>query len=239
MNAVIITGGLGTRLHPLTHENPKALVKVAGKPIVEHQIDFLRTNNINNILLIVHYQADKVKEYFGDGKKFGVQIEYIEEPTLRGTAGWLALATPIQTDIMVTYGDLLIKMDLQKFISYHRNLPSDNVATIVAQPKDYPLECDHFEIDHTSRITKLLTRPHKNNVVENNLANGSIYLLTSKVNKYIPSQEIISFEKDIFPKIIESKQDNIYAYKTTEYCKDIGTPQRLKEVEEDYLFSRI
>jgi NDP-sugar pyrophosphorylase family protein len=240
MKAFIVAGGLGTRLRPTTLTLPKALCEVAGKPIVQHQIEFLRDNGVKDITLIVHYKASQIEEFFADGTGYNVTISYIKEPELLGTAGWLNLIeSKPDEDFLILYGDIFLKFNLQKFIQYHQTLPSDNVVTIMAQPKEYPLECDHLVLDDKKRIMEILFRPHANNQVQHNLANGSIYLARPFIFEYIPKFPRFSFEKDVFGEIIRSSKHNIYAYESSEYFKDIGTRERLKQVEDDIYFSRI
>ena len=136
MKIVIVAGGLATRMRPVTEEIPKCLVDVNGKPLIQHQLEFFRKNGFTEFIFCVAHLAEKVKEYFRDGRDFGLRIRYVQETKeLMGTAGSVKLAQKLiggDEDFIVYYGDSLTSMDFHKFITFHKE--KRGVATIVMRP---------------------------------------------------------------------------------------------------------
>ncbi len=168
MKAVILAGGKGTRLLPLTKKIPKCLVKIGEKPLIEHQILFLKKNGIKEIWLLLGYLGEKVKKYLED-KDFKLKIKFHQEEKLLGTAGALKfLEKEIKKDFLVLSGDLMINFDLKRFIKFHQK--KKGIATILVHPSDHPLDSDLVEVDKTGKILKLLRRPHPQGRIFRNLA---------------------------------------------------------------------
>jgi histidinol-phosphate phosphatase family protein len=237
MIAVILAGGRGTRLSSIIKRIPKPLVKIGEKPIIEHQILLLRRYGIKKIWLLLGYMGEKIREYLGDGKKWGVKIYYHQEKEPLGTAGALkVLENFINKDFLVFSGDIMLDIGLQRFIKFHKNKKSD--ATFIVHPSDHPLDSDLVEVNNEGRIISLLKRPHPPEITFHNLSIASIYIFSPKIFKFIPRDKKTDIEKDIFPKLLKSNL-KIYAYKTPEYIKDIGTPSRLTKVRLDYKSGKI
>jgi len=237
MIAVILAGGKGTRLSPLIKNIPKPLVKIGAKPLIEHQILLLRKYGIKNIWLLLGYKAEQIKEYFGNGKKWGVELYYHQEEQMLGTAGALKfLENKIKEDFLVFSGDIMLNINLKRFINFHKRKRSD--ITFAVHPSDHPLDSDLVEVDKDGRIIALLKRPHPPERIFHNLSIASIYIFSPKIFKFIPKKGKTDIEKDILPKLLKSNL-KIYAYKTPEYIKDIGTPSRLAKVRLDYKSGKI
>jgi histidinol-phosphate phosphatase family protein len=237
MIAVILAGGRGTRLSSIIKRIPKPLVKIGEKPVIEHQILLLRRYGIKKIWLLLGYMGEKIREHLGDGKKWGVKIYYHQEKEPLGTAGALkVLENFINKDFLVFSGDIMLDIDLQRFIKFHKDKKSD--ATLIVHPSDHPLDSDLVEVDNEGRIISLLKRPHLPEITFHNLSIASIYIFSPKIFKFIPKNKKTDIEKDILPKLLKSNL-KIYAYKTPEYIKDIGTPSRLAKVRLDYKSGKI
>jgi histidinol-phosphate phosphatase family protein len=237
MIGVILAGGKGTRLSPFVQNVPKPLVKIGGKPIIEHQILLFKRCGIKEIWILLGYQGNKIKKYFGDGSKWKVNIYYHQEKEPAGTAGALKiLENKIKKDFLVFSGDIMTDIDLQKFINWHKK--QKGIATFIVHPNDHPFDSDLVEIDKNKRIIAFLKRPHPSNRIFHNLSIASIYIFSPRVFQFIPNNRKSDIEKDILPQILKSKQ-KIYAYKTPEYIKDIGTPNRLIKVRKDYILGKI
>ncbi len=237
MKAVILAGGKGTRLFPLTRRIPKALVEIGGKPVIEHQIVLLRDYGIREIWILSGYLGSQVKEYLQNGRKWNVNIHYLQEKKPLGTAGALkTLEKLIQKDgFLVLSGDVMLDFDIKRFINYHRQ---KKAATIIVHPNDHPADSDLVEVDNQGKIISLLKRPHPKASVFRNLSIASVYIFSPKIFKYIPQRRKCDIEKDILPLVLKLKE-KIYAYNTPEYIKDIGTLKRLKEVRGDYSSGKI
>ncbi len=237
MKAVILAGGKGTRLFPLTRRIPKALVEIGGKSVIEHQIVLLRDYGIREIWILSGYLSSQVKEYLQNGRKWNVNIHYLQEKKPLGTAGALKTLEKLiqKDDFLVLSGDVMLDFNIKRFINYHRQ---KKAATIIVHPNDHPADSDLVEVDNQGKIISLLKRPHPKASVFRNLSIASVYIFSPKIFKYIPQRRKCDIEKDILPLVLKSKE-KIYAYNTPEYIKDIGTLKRLKEVRGDYSSGKI
>jgi len=229
MKLIIIAGGKGTRLG--LKEIPKPMVRINSKPLLEHQILLAKRYGIKDIYILSGYLSEVIVDYFKDGKKLGVNITHIVERKPLSTAGALKQLEKILNDrFMVFYGDTIMDIDLESFIKFDE-IHKDSVGSIMVHPNDHPHDSDLLEIDGNCKVTTFYSKPHKKDVYYPNLVNAALYIFSPKVLSYIEKDVMSDFGKDIFPKIVEN--ENLYAYKTTEYLKDMGTPKRLKKVEED------
>ena len=238
MIAFILAGGKGTRLEEITKNTlPKPLVKIAGKPILQYQIEFLKKNDVKDVIISVDYKSEMMEDYFKDGSDFGLSITYSKDPIPLGTAGSFKYSEKMfknERDILVLYGDLIFDIDLLRMILFHQN--HDGIGTLLVHPNDHPYDSDLFDLDKTNRITRCITKPHSGN--NPNLVNAGIYILRTEILNYIEPQKYLDFGKDIFPSLI-LKGKSLYAYRSSEYVKDIGTPKRYYEVEKDILNGKI
>jgi histidinol-phosphate phosphatase family protein len=234
---IILCGGLGTRMREETEYKPKPMVLIGGKPIIEHQILLFKRYGIRRIWILLGHQGNKIKEYFGDGRKWKVKIYYHQEKEPMGTAGALKiLENKIKKDFLVVSGDVMMNIDLRKFINWHKK--QKGIATFIVHPNDHPFDSDLVEINKDKRIIAFLKRPHPSNRIFHNLSIASIYIFSPRIFQFIPKNRKSDIEKDILPKILKSEQ-KIYAYKTSEYIKDIGTPNRLMKVRKDYVLEKL
>ena len=229
MQAVILAGGKGTRIG--NKRIPKVMINIGEIPILQHQIELLRTSGVTDVILCVKHLSEKVREHFGDGKRFGVHITYSEENEFLGTAGAVKFAEKkIRNDFILLYGDVMLNMDFEKLVNYHKN--KKGIATLVVHESDHPYDSDLVEIDSENKVKKFLGKPKPGQKFRN-LTNAAVFVLNSSILKHIPENKFCDFSKDIFPKLIE-KNIPMYGYVTDEYVKDTGTPERLKRVREDY-----
>jgi len=235
MKLVIIAGGKGTRLGLKTI--PKPMVELHGKPLLEHQILLAKRYGIKDIYILSGHLSHVIVEYFEDGKKWDVNITHIIEDKPLGTAGALKqLENVLDNRFMVFYGDTIMDLDLNSFIEFDK-AHKDSIGSIMVHPNDHPHDSDLLEIDKSSRVIEFYSKPHKENIYYPNLVNAALYIFSPKIFQYILEDTILDFGKDIFPMIIQN--ENLYAYKTTEYLKDMGTPERLGKVEEDILSGKV
>ncbi len=237
MKAVILAGGKGTRLFPLTREIPKALVRIGRKPVIEHQIMLLKDYGIKEIWILAGFLGDQIREYLQDGRKWKVKIHYLQEKKPLGTAGALKTLEKIiqKDDFLVFSGDVMLDFDIKRFIAYYRQ---KKAFTIIVHPNDHPADSDLVEVDNKGEIISLLRRPHPKGSIFRNLSIASAYIFSPKIFKHIPQRRKCDIEKDVLPLILKSKE-KVYVYNTPEYIKDIGTPKRLEEVRWDYSSGKI
>ena len=230
-SAVILAGGRGKRLGNLTKDIPKPLIEVGGKPVIVHQILLLRRYGIKNIWILSGYLGNKINEFIGNGAKWGVNIRYLVEKNPLGTAGAIkTLQGVIKDDFLVFSGDVILDVDLNSFLKFHKKNAA--TVTIAVHPTDHPFDSDLVEVKKNDQISKFHVRPHSKNLIFRNLSIASIFVLNSRIMNYIPSNLFTDLEKDILPKLLKSGE-RIFAYKTAEYIKDMGTPERMKMVDVD------
>ncbi|MBI70404.1 MAG: D,D-heptose 1,7-bisphosphate phosphatase [Gemmatimonadetes bacterium] len=235
MRVVLLAGGRGTRLE--SREIPKPMVRIEGKPVLEHQIVLLKAHRFTQVTVLASYKAEKIEEYFGDGKEFGIDLEIVREDPPLGTAGAVkAFAKNFKDPFLVIYSDLMIDMDLTHLVEFHKS--RDSLATLVVHPNDHPLDSDLVEIDEEGFVREFISKPHKTDAGKRNLVNAAVYVLDPLLLKMIPEAEPSDFGKDIFPELVKSG-GRVRAYLTTEYVKDMGTPQRLAAVTRDFQTGKI
>jgi D,D-heptose 1,7-bisphosphate phosphatase len=230
----ILAGGKGTRLKSRTGEIPKPMALIMGKPVLEHQILLCKKFHKKNIALLVHYEYEKIKEYFGDGSNWGVKLTYIIEKTPRGTAGALYDSLPYLCDeFIVLYGDTFLNVNISSFFNFHKIKKSN--ASILIHPNDHPFDSDLVEINEDNEVLQIHSYPHPEGVWYRNLVNAALYIFNkSFIYNYLPKYGKSDLAKNVFPAIIQEKE-KIFAYLSQEYIKDMGTPERLDKVESDII----
>ncbi len=224
--AVLLVGGRGTRLKPLTDRIPKALLEVQGKTITEHLFDLLKKYGIRDIILCVGYLREKIKEYFGDGSRFGVNITYAEEDEPLGTAGSLKLAKKhLKGSFIVSNGDELKNVNIPRMFRLHKR--KDALATIALTTVDDPSHYGVARLDG-SRIVEFVEKPIK---APSNLINAGFYILEPEVIDMI-SDGFSMLEKDIFPKL--AKMGRLRGFPFAGQWFDIGNIERYKIAEKKW-----
>ena len=235
MKLVIIAGGKGTRLG--LSEIPKPMVEFNGVPILEHQINLAKKYEINQIYILSGHLSKLIIDYFGDGSKMGVNIKHIVEDGPLSTAGAVKqLEGELKERFMVFYGDTIMDIDLASFIKFDLE-KKESIGSIIVHPNDHPFDSDLLEIDNDAKVSSFFSKPHKEHTYYTNLVNAALYILSPSIFDYIKKDVASDFGKDIFPKII--LKENLFGYKTTEYIKDMGTPDRFKKVEQDIVSGKV
>jgi histidinol-phosphate phosphatase family protein len=236
MKAVILAGGRGIRLGGLTQEVPKPMISIGDKPLLHHQVDLLVKYGLKDITILVNYLKDPIMNYFGDGHLFGAAISYYEETQPLGTTGGIkAIENKLTDDFMVLYGDVMVNMDLSRFISYHYSKKSQ--CTLVLHPNDHPFDSDLVEINEEGRIIAFHAKPHENSLWYHNMVNAGVYILSPSVLKFLEKDKKADFGRTVFPLMYH--QISMFGYHTSEYLKDMGTPERLEMVRKDLQNGRI
>lgn len=237
MKIVIIAGGKGTRIASVTDEIPKAMIPVAGKPVLEYQIELAKRYGFVDIVLIIGYLGNVIEDYFQNGSKWGVSIKYFKEETALGTAGALPYIKDfLKEDFFVFYGDTIMDVALDQMLTFHKEKNAD--ATLFLHPNDHPYDSDLVAEDENGRITNFFSRPYPEGFVCKNLVNAALYILSPLIVNSIPIDHKSDFGKDIFPKCLESGA-NLFGYVSTEYIKDMGTPDRYEKVSSDVISGKV
>ncbi|MFZ5989002.1 MAG: sugar phosphate nucleotidyltransferase [Bacillota bacterium] len=236
MKAVIMAGGEGTRLRPLTCNRPKPMVPIVNKPVMEHIIELLNKHHLTDIAVTLQYMPDIIKDYFGDGKDFGVSLRYYVEDKPMGTAGSVKNAEEFLDDtFIVISGDALTDIDLSEAIEFHQS--KNSVATLVLKRVDIPLEYGVVVTDEEGRITRFLEKPSWGEVFSDTVNTG-IYILSPEVLKYFNKNEIFDFSKDLFPILLKEKKP-MYGFVTQEYWCDIGDLRAYSQANMDVLDGKV
>jgi len=220
-HALILAGGKGTRLRPLTYEIPKVMIPLQGRPFLQHLIEMLKKHDITDILLSVGYLKEQIKEYFGNGSKFGVNIRYIEEDEPLGTAGCLKLAKPfLKSSFVMMNGDEFKEVDLHDMFSFHKKCNS--LGTLGLKTTDTP-EVYGVAVMQGSKILRFVEKPKK---FVSNLFSAGIYILEPEVIDLIP-EGFAMVETDLFPKL--AKQGKLAGYPFEGRWYDLGTFDRYEK----------
>lgn len=248
--AMILAAGEGTRLRPLTLETPKVLLPLGGVPLICYTLAWLRKHGISGVVINLHHLGEKIREFLGDGSRFGLKIVYSPEEILLGTAGGVKkmerlLAAKSQSSVanllVVAYGDVLTDLDLSAMIGFHRAKKA--LATLALFQATEPREVGVVKLDKEDRMVSFMEKPESpipNPQPSPILANGGIYILQREFLDYIPGQGFVDFACDIFPKLIELGLP-IYGYRLQpgDYLIDIGSPEKYRQANCDVEAGRL
>ena len=240
MQALILAGGKGTRLRPLTVYTPKPIVPVVNRPFLLYQIDILRAAGITDITLSLSYQPDKIEQLLGDGSKYGVLLRYITEPRPMGTGGaYRFAANNISETTVVLNGDVLTDFDISSLVEFHRE--KNAAATITLVPVADPSRYGLVELDKDARVKRFLEKPDPEELAKLNIntINAGIYVLEPQVLDLIPKDTNRSFEYDVFPEILNRELPFFGKVMADEYWIDIGTPASYLKSHQDFLGGKI
>jgi len=236
MKAILLAGGKGTRLRPLTIHTPKPIVPIFNRAFLHYQIDLLKqVPEIDEVILSLNYQPRRIEEVFGDGADLGIKIRYVVEPVPLGTAGAIKYAGDKLTESVVVFnGDVMTQLDLAAVIRMHRERQAR--ATIVLTPVDNPSAYGLVETDAQSNIKRFIEKPKPEEITTNHI-NAGIYVLEPDTFDRIPSEVPWSIERSYFPSLIE-RNETFVAYIYNGYWIDIGTPEKYVQVHHDIMDGR-
>ncbi|MDD5560440.1 mannose-1-phosphate guanyltransferase [Candidatus Methylomirabilis sp.] len=219
MKAVIMAGGFGTRLRPLTTSIPKPMIPMATKPMMEHIVTLLKDHGFDDLITLLYFQPEVIERYFGDGHEFGVKMVYAAATEDYGTAGAVKNAEAFLNDtFLVISGDVLTDFDLTKAVKFHKDRGA--LATIVLTRVENPLQYGVVITAPDGRITHFLEKPSWSEVFSDTVNTG-IYILEPEVLTLIPSEKSFDFSRDLFPRLMEEGRP-LYGYVATGYWKDVG-----------------
>ncbi|MCS6923029.1 MAG: mannose-1-phosphate guanyltransferase [Fimbriimonadales bacterium] len=237
MKAIVMAGGEGSRLRPITANRPKPLAPVANRPIMEHILLLLKAQGITEVIATVYYLADYIEGYFGDGSDWGMSIHYSLEDTPLGTAGSVKQAEEHLRDgtFVIISGDALTDIDLQPAIEFHRR--NNATATLVLARVPNPLEFGVVITREDGRITRFLEKPSWSEVFSDTVNTG-IYILEPEIFEYMEPGKQYDFSQDLFPLLLREGKP-LYGYIMREYWSDIGTLQQYREAHYDLLNRKV
>ncbi len=236
MTAVVLAGGFGTRLRPLTINIPKPMVPIANKPILLHIVNLLKKNKITDLIIILYHQPELIKDYFKDGKHFGVNIKYIISDEDLGTCGAVGLAKDyLKDDFLVISGDILTDFNISEIINYHLNKKS--VATITLTRVTNPLQYGIVITNEEGGIVRFLEKPSWGEVFSDTINTG-IYVLNPKIFEFVPEKKEFDFSKNLFPLLLKREMP-IFGHISSGYWKDIGNVREYKLAHEDIIKGQV
>src|SRR6476620_9643853 len=236
MKAILLAGGKGTRLRPLTVHTPKPIVPILNRPFLYYQIDLLKQlPEIDEVILSLNYQPRRIEEIFGEGAGLGVRLRYVVEPMPLGTGGAIRYAGDSLTESVVVFnGDVLTQVDLGAVLRLHRERKAK--ATIVLTPVENPRAYGLVETDPVANVKRFLEKPGEHEITCNTI-NAGIYILEPETFDRIPKDTAWSIERSYFPSLIE-RGETFVAYVHSGYWIDIGTPAKYLQVHRDIMDGR-
>jgi mannose-1-phosphate guanylyltransferase/phosphomannomutase len=232
MKAVVMAGGEGTRLRPLTSNQPKPMVPIVGKPCMEHILELLRSHGLTDVIVTVAFLPQAIRSYFGNGEALGIEIGYSVEESPLGTAGSVRhAATQLDETFLVISGDALCDVDLSALIAFHRE--RNAAVTIGLKVVDNPLEFGIVVTDDDSRVERFLEKPSWGQVFSDTINTG-IYVLEPEVLRHVPTDRPYDFSKELFPYLLEMGRP-IYGFALDGYWQDVGDLDQYRQANFDAL----
>lgn len=240
MQALILAGGKGTRLRPLTVYTPKPIVPVLNKPFLIYQIEILRRAGIKDITLSLSYQPDKIEQILGDGSDLGVNLRFITEPSPMGTGGAYKFAADAIRDTTVVFnGDILTDLNIAEVLQMHISKKAE--ATIALVPVPDPSAYGLVETEANGKVLRFREKPKPEELAEltTNTINAGIYVLEPSILDLIPKGENYSFEYNVFPDILANDKPFFAFIMENNYWRDLGTPESYLQAHHDFLSGKI
>ena len=237
MKTVITAGGKGTRISSLFADIPKPMIDIAGKPVLEHETDCLRSQGFDDIIITVSHLAASIVNHFGSGEKFGVKIEYFTEPEPLGTAGALfMLRDKLREPFFLINGDIMFDVDLKRFAEYHRH--KGGLVSLFTHPNSHPCDSGIIAADSDGAVTQWLTKEDTRPQWYKNRVNAGLHILSPEV---LDLTEHTSAKIDLDRQILKPLcgTGKMFCYDSPEYVRDMGTPERYREVCTDFTSGKI
>lgn len=237
MKAVVMAGGFGTRIQPLTHSCPKPMLPVVNKPMMEHTMMTLKDYGITEFIILLYFKPEIIKDYFKDGSDFGIKISYVTPDDDYGTAGAVKLAQDLIGDdnFIIISGDLVTDFDLQKLFHFHSEKKSK--LSIGLTSVENPLQFGVVIANSDNVIEKFLEKPSWGEVFSDTINTG-IYIIEPEILDFIPKSENFDFAKDLFPLLMKNNIE-LMAYNMAGYWRDVGNPDSYREVHADILNEKV
>lgn len=231
MKVIIMAGGKGTRISSIASDIPKPMIKVAGKPVLEMEINNLREQGFIDIIITVGHLGNVIVDYFGDGSRFGVNIQYYNEVEPLGNAGALyALKNELKDDFFLINGDAIFDIDFNKMLEFHRQCKGK--ATILTHPNNHPFDSGLIAVDEKCSVTDWFTKEGARPEYYENRVNAGIHIISPELLVGFSEGEKVDLDRQLLKPLAGTGQ--MFAYDSSEYVKDMGTPERYRQVCFDY-----
>ena len=236
MKAIIMAGGKGTRLRPLTCNKPKPMVPIANRPMMEHILNLLKEHGFNEVLITACFLPEQIENYFGDGSQYGLELKYLTEEVPLGTAGSVRNGAEFLTEtFLVISGDALTDIDLRAAVESHRQRGA--TASLILTRVDNPLEYGVVICDQEGRIKRFLEKPGWGEVFSDTVNTG-IYILEPKIFEYYQQGQEYDFSKHLFPQLL-SAGEPLFGYVADGYWSDIGNLEQYRQAHYDVLSGKV
>ena len=236
MKTVIMAGGKGTRISSIASDIPKPMIRINDKPVLQLEIESLKRQGFNDFIITISHLGYVIQEYFGDGLKFGVNIEYFNEEKPLGNAGALfELKEKLTEDFLLINGDVLFEFDAKRFVRYHKE--KGGLVTLFTHPNSHPYDSGLILTDKDNLVYQWLNKEDDRPLYYKNRVNAGIHILSPEVLKERPDKEKVDLDRDVLKPLCS--KECMYAYDSTEYVKDMGTPERYVQVCEDLLNGKV
>jgi len=227
LRALILAGGFGTRLRPITYNTPKPMIPVRNRPFLEYLLYYLKRQGLREIVLCLHYMPEEFIEYFNDGSKLGIHIVYSIEKEPLGTGGAIKNAEKFVSDtFLVMNGDTFLEFDLVKMLEFHND--HEGIGTIAIKYMKPAKRYGVIKIDSNWRILRFIEKAE----INEGFINAGVYIFNRKLLDYIPKDKRVSLEKDILPMVLQ--HEKIYGFQVNGYFIDIGVPGDLYRFEKEF-----
>ncbi len=234
--AVIMAGGFGTRIQPLTHSTPKPMLPIVNIPMMEHILEKLVDLGMREVVILLYYKPEVIKNHFGDGSKWGIKINYVLPDADYGTAGAVKMAAEyLKKPFMIISGDLVTDFDLKKIFEFHEKKQSK--LTITLTTVDNPLAFGIVIVNEDGVIEKFLEKPSWGEVFSDTINTG-IYIIEPEILDYIPKNDTFDFSKDLFPALM-NKGIKLYGFTAKGYWRDVGNPDAYRDVHIDIFNKKV
>ncbi|WP_347161116.1 HAD-IIIA family hydrolase [Ruminococcus sp. 1001136sp1] len=248
MRTVIMAGGKGSRIQSIARDIPKPMIPINGKPVLEREINSLRDQGFSDIILTVSHLGTVIMDYFGNGSKFGVKIEYYEEKLPLGNAGALfKLKDKLTEPFMLLNGDAVFDIDFNRFVSFHEKY--GGLVTLFTHPNNHPYDSGLIVADKNGRVKEWLTKEDDRPLFYHNCVNAGLHVLNpqildlfdenlvGKINTKTGEQFKVDLDRQLLKPLV--KTGKVFCYNSSEYVKDMGTPERFCQVEQDIILGRV
>lgn len=230
MKVIISAGGKGTRISSIANDIPKPMIKIGGKPVLEHELENIRKQGFTDILITIGHLGHVIRDYFGDGSKLGIKIEYFEEKEPLGTAGALYyLKDKLTEDFLLLNGDSIMDVNFNRMINFHKEHKAD--VTLLTHPNSHPYDSALIIADsNTHKVIQWMNKEEERTVYKNRV-NAGVHIISPKVLEGMHPGKT-DLDREILKPLVST--GNVYAYDSPEYIKDMGTPERYRLVCNDF-----
>jgi D-glycero-D-manno-heptose 1,7-bisphosphate phosphatase len=236
MKTVIMAGGRGTRISSVASDIPKPMIKIEGKPVLEREIECLKSQDFTDLIITVSHLGNIIIDYFGDGTKFGVNIEYYFEKEPLGNAGALfKIKDKLTEDFLLLNADAIFDVDFNRFVNYHKK--KGGLVTLFTHPNSHPYDSGLILADANNAVTQWLTKEDNRPLYYKNRVNAGLHVISPKLLETDITTAKVDLDRQILKPLAESGK--MFCYDSPEYVKDMGTPERYEAVCNDYKFGRV